>query len=93
MVYLSKLAIDCGMDGVVCSCHEIKPIRAVVGHGIIVTPGIRLAHGETHDQQRVGTAKQALGDGADYLVIGRALTDSPDIDLTLAALGFETVGS
>lgn len=93
MVYLSRLAIECGMDGVVCSCHEIKPIRAVVGHGIIVTPGIRLSTGEVHDQRRVGTARQALDDGADYLVIGRALTDSPDIDLTLAALGFEAVGS
>lgn len=91
MVYLSQLATDLGMDGVVCSCHEIKPIRAAVGHGIVVTPGIRLSHGDTHDQKRVGTAQQALEDGADYLVIGRALTDSPDLDLTLASLGFETV--
>lgn len=93
MTYLSKLAIECGMDGVVCSCHEVSKLRAAVGHGIIVTPGIRLAQGETHDQKRVGTAQQAIQDGADYLVIGRALTDSADLDLTLAALGFEAVGS
>ncbi len=89
MVYMSKLALDCGMDGVVCSAHELKPVRAALGHnGIIVTPGIRVAQGESHDQKRVGTPQQALADGADYLVIGRALTDSPDVDATLAAMGF-----
>lgn len=93
MVYLSKLAIECGMDGVVCSCQEVKALRSAVGHGIIVTPGIRLPQGDVHDQRRVGTAQQAISDGSDYLVIGRALSDSPDVDLTLAALGFETVGS
>jgi orotidine-5'-phosphate decarboxylase len=93
MVYLSKLALDCGFDGVVCSPEEIKPIRAAIGHGIIVTPGIRLPQGETHDQKRVGTADQALGDGADYVVIGRALTHCEDLDGTLSALGIETVGA
>jgi len=91
MVYMSKLAIDCGLDGVVCSTREIKPIREAIGHGIIVTPGIRLANTETHDQKRVGTASQAIGDGADYLVIGRALTDSDDLDGTLEAFGFQPV--
>ncbi len=91
MVYLSRLAIDCGLDGVVCSTNEVKPIREAIGHGIIVTPGIRLPGTETHDQKRVGTASQAIGDGADYLVIGRALTDSEDIETTLAAFGFEAV--
>ena len=79
MVYLSKLAVDCDLDGVVCSAHEIRPIRAAVGpRGLIVTPGIRLAGGDTHDQKRVGDARTALADGADYLVIGRALTGHPD---------------
>lgn len=85
MVYLSKLAIDCGMDGVVCSPHELKAVRAAVGHGMVVTPGIRLTHGDPHDQVRVGTAEQALADGADYLVVGRALTHCEDIEGTLAA--------
>src|SRR5688572_6656662 len=90
MTYLSKLAIDCGMDGVVCSPEEIKAIRQAIGHpGVIVTPGIRLSHGEAHDQRRVGDAQTALADGADYLVIGRALTDHPDPEAALAAFGFE----
>ena len=79
MVYLSKLAVDCDLDGVVCSAHEIRPIRAAVGpRGLIVTPGIRLSQGETHDQKRVGDARTALADGADYLVVGRALTGNDD---------------
>ncbi len=85
MVYLSKLAIDCGMDGVVCSPQELKAVRAAVGHGMVVTPGIRLTHGDRHDQVRVGTAEQALADGADYLVVGRALTHCEDIEGTLTA--------
>ena len=79
MVYLSKLAVDCDLDGVVCSAHEIRAIRGAVGpRGLIVTPGIRLASGDAHDQKRVGDARTALADGADYLVVGRALTGSPD---------------
>lgn len=93
MLYLSRLAIECGMDGVVCSPQEVRAIRAVSGHGIIVTPGIRLNRGDAHDQRRIGTAPQALADGADYLVIGRALTDAPDLGAALAALELETVGS
>lgn len=91
MVYMSKLAIDCGMDGVVCSAEEVRAIKPAVGHGIVVTPGIRLPNADTHDQRRVGTATQALQDGADYLVIGRALTEAQDVDATLAAFGFEAV--
>lgn len=90
MVYLSQLAVDCGLDGVVCSPNEIKEIRAAIGHqGMIVTPGIRATTGETHDQKRVGTAQDALADGADYLVIGRALTHCEDIEQALAGFGFE----
>lgn len=92
MVYLSKLAIDCGLDGVVCSANEVKVLRKTIGHAVIVTPGIRLPNAETHDQARVGTATQALTDGADYLVIGRAITDCEDIEATLGAFGFHTVG-
>jgi orotidine-5'-phosphate decarboxylase len=93
MVYLSKLAMDLDMDGVVCSPHEVKPIRQALGHnGIIVTPGIRLPNQDTHDQKRTGEANQALVDGADYLVIGRALTSSPDPEKTLAEFGFAGVG-
>ncbi|OWU65154.1 MAG: hypothetical protein CBB60_006160 [Armatimonadetes bacterium Cent15-Ar3] len=89
MVKLSKDAIDLQLDGVVCSAFEIKPIRDAIGkHGIIVTPGIRLS-GPTHDQKRVGTPHQAIADGADYLVIGRALTDADEPEAVLAEIGLE----
>lgn len=90
MVYLSKLAMDIDLDGVVCSAHEVKAIRSAIGHGIIVTPGIRVPNTDVHDQKRTGEASQALADGADYLVIGRALTSSEDPEKTLERLGFET---
>jgi orotidine-5'-phosphate decarboxylase len=84
MVHLSKLALQCDMDGVVCSPQEVKALRTALGHkGVIVTPGIRLSQGDTHDQKRTGDAGQALADGADYLVVGRALTHSPDVEKTL----------
>ncbi|MFQ3587519.1 MAG: orotidine-5'-phosphate decarboxylase [Fimbriimonadaceae bacterium] len=89
MVALSKMGTECGLDGVVCSTHEVRRIRQEIGReGIIVVPGIRLVSGPTHDQIRVGTAQTALEAGADYLVIGRALTDSTDIEATLEAFGF-----
>ncbi|MCB8932726.1 MAG: orotidine-5'-phosphate decarboxylase [Fimbriimonadaceae bacterium] len=88
MVYLSQLGIDCGLDGVVCSPHEVAAVRSRIGRsGIIVTPGIRPPNFDSHDQRRVGSAGQALEDGADYLVIGRALTGSHDVEETLANLG------
>lgn len=91
MLYLSQLAIDCGLDGVISSAHEAKAIRNQLGHdGIIVTPGIRAPQtGNAHDQKRVGTAQQAFSDGADYVVIGRALTACDDVEKALTELGFD----
>jgi orotidine-5'-phosphate decarboxylase len=89
MVALSTLGCDCGLDGVVCSVHEVRALRHALGHSaIIVTPGIRLPSSEINDQKRVGDASQALEDGSDYLVVGRALTATPDLDATLDAMGF-----
>lgn len=88
MVHLSQLAMECDLDGIVCSAHEIGPIRAAIGHhGIIVTPGIRLPHSSSHDQKRVADAQTALEAGADYLVIGRAISDSPEPEKVLAQFG------
>lgn len=90
MVQLSALAVDSGLDGVISSPQEVAAIRKGIGHqGIIVTPGIRLAGGETHDQHRIGTASQAFDDGADYVVIGRVLTEAEDIGAALHQLGFD----
>lgn len=88
MVYLSRLGIDLGLDGVVCSSAEVVPLRKELGReGVIVTPGIRRADQPTDDQIRVGTAMEALGDGADYIVIGRGLMDAQDPEAALIAYG------
>jgi orotidine-5'-phosphate decarboxylase len=91
MVYMSKLAIDMDLDGVVCSPQEVKAVRQAIGHKVIVTPGIRLPNGERHDQKRVGEAVATLEAGADYLVIGRVLTSCDDPEAAIAKLGFEGV--
>lgn len=90
MVALSKYGVDCGLDGVVCSPNEVEPIRSWLGpSGIIVTPGIRKPSGAEDDQVRTGTAQQSLDDGADYLVLGRALATADDPLALLHAYGIE----
>ena len=78
---LAQLATSAGADGVVCSPHEVKSLRAALGaDALLVVPGIRPAsHGTgKDDQQRVGTPASAIRDGASLLVIGRPLRDAPD---------------
>jgi orotidine-5'-phosphate decarboxylase len=78
-VRLAILAKESGLDGVVCSPHEIAAVRAVCGTGfLIVTPGVRPAGGELGDQKRVMTPQDAVKAGADILVIGRPITATPD---------------
>ncbi len=78
VVRLAKLAADCGLDGVVASPREVEMIRATVENKdfIVVTPGIRAGFATNDDQRRVMTAKQAIAAGADYLVVGRPITQS-----------------
>jgi orotidine-5'-phosphate decarboxylase len=72
---LAKLARASGLDGVVCSAREAALLRQHCGcEFCLVTPGIRLADAAADDQSRVMTPCAALGQGADYLVIGRPVT-------------------
>lgn len=72
---LAKLAQAAGLDGVVCSPREIALVREVCGPDfLIVTPGIRPRDAAANDQKRVMTPAEAIGAGADYLVIGRPIT-------------------
>lgn len=87
MTYLSKLGVECGLDGVVCSVNEVAMLRRKLERAIIVTPGIRGEGMDPDDQRRVGTAARAIEDGSDYLVIGRALTSAPDPEKALESLG------
>ncbi len=87
VVRLAKLTKDCGLDGVVCSAHEAATLRAACGPQFkLVTPGIRLADAAQDDQARIVTPEAAVRDGADYLVIGRPITQAADPLAALAAI-------
>lgn len=76
---LALLAKMSGLDGVVCSAREAPALRAACGREFcLVTPGIRSADAQAHDQQRVMTAADAIASGANYLVVGRPITRAPD---------------
>jgi orotidine-5'-phosphate decarboxylase len=71
----TKMALDCGLDGVVASALEAKKLRENFGKSfLIVTPGIRLESIASDDQKRVADVKTALENGSSYLVVGRPIT-------------------
>ncbi len=79
VIHRAKKAHEAGCDGVVASGQEAKKIREAVGPNmLIVTPGIRPRGVGNQDQKRVVTPHDALADGADYLVVGRAITAAPN---------------
>ncbi len=74
---LAALAWDCGCDGLVCSAADLPRLRQAVGREpLVVTPGIRPAGSDAGDQHRVTTPALAVAAGADFLVIGRPITQA-----------------
>lgn len=75
---LADLARDSGLDGIVCSGHEVRAMRERWKDGFFVVPGLRPAGSAVGDQKRVVTPRQARDDGANVLVIGRPISRAED---------------
>jgi orotidine-5'-phosphate decarboxylase len=79
---LAKLAVLNGARSIVCSPFEASEIRVIVGNEIeIITPGVRPPGSDLGDQKRVMTPKEAITAGANYIVVGRPITDLAKISL------------
>jgi orotidine-5'-phosphate decarboxylase len=84
---LALLSVEAGARGLVCSPREVAAVRAAVGPDVtLITPGVRPAGTESHDQARVSTPEEALRAGADLLVIGRPITSASDPGAAAAAI-------
>ena len=90
----AKFAKDAGFDGVVASPAEVGAIRTAVGAKMtIVTPGIRPVGAAKGDQKRVASPAQAIKNGADFLVIGRPITQAEDPKAAAQAIAKEITKS
>jgi orotidine-5'-phosphate decarboxylase len=79
VINFARLAQESGIDGVVASPKEIKSIRENCGPGFkIICPGVRPVWAAANDQKRITTPGEAIGRGADYLVVGRPITAAPN---------------
>lgn len=80
VVHRARLAREAGCHGVIASGQEAAAVRAATApEFLIVTPGIRLPTDAVGDQARVATPETAIRDGADYLVVGRPITQAADV--------------
>ena len=76
---LASLGQQWGLDGVICSPQEIAAVRSRCGADFcIITPGIRPVGTLLHDQKRTLTPQEAVAQGADFIVVGRAILESQD---------------
>ena len=91
-LHLATLSAAAGLDGVVCSAIEAPALRSALGPRFaLVTPGIRPAGSARDDQTRIITPEAAIANGADYLVIGRPITQAADPLAALKAIN-ESLG-
>jgi len=84
---LTDLAMDAGVDGIVCSGEEVRAAHKLWPTGFFVVPGVRPANGAIGDQKRVVTPRAAVDAGASILVVGRPITAAEDPDLAAREIG------
>jgi orotidine-5'-phosphate decarboxylase len=78
-IFLARMSLDAGINGFVCSPHEVEGIRAIAGpDAVLAVPGIRPAGSDLGDQMRVSTPAETIRLGANYLVVGRPITQAAD---------------
>ena len=76
---LARLAMAAGADGLVCSPREVAPLRDALGElPVLVVPGVRPVGSAADDQARTATPEQVARDGADWIVVGRPITQAAD---------------
>lgn len=91
---LARLTKQSGLDGVVCSAQEAELLKRELGDEfVLVTPGIRPSGSAQGDQRRIMTPSEAVTAGADYLVVGRPITQSGEPAAVLAAINHELAGA
>ena len=78
VLFRARKALEAGCDGVIASGQEAKAVKALSNKLLVITPGIRPDGYPEDDQKRRTTPRDAILAGADYLVIGRPITDAPD---------------
>lgn len=92
VVRWAQMSVAAGAQAIVCSPQEVALVRASVPEDIrLITPGVRPAGADTHDQRRSATPRQALDDGADLLVIGRPITGHVDPAVAAQEIAAECV--
>jgi orotidine-5'-phosphate decarboxylase len=78
VVHMARLAQGSGLDGVVCSAHEVSAVKAACGQDfVVVVPGVRPAWAEANDQKRMMTPAETVRAGANFVVVGRPITRPP----------------
>ncbi|NOZ83266.1 MAG: orotidine-5'-phosphate decarboxylase [Epsilonproteobacteria bacterium] len=87
---LTETAVKSGMDGIIASSHELKRLRKQIGNKLIITPGIRPRGASKFDQQRTATPREAIENGADYIVVGRPIYKSNNPEKVLENIVKET---
>lgn len=79
VIHYAQKTSEAGLDGVVCSAHEVEAIKSATSADFIcLTPGIRPSGSQTGDQKRVMTPAQARAIGSNYIVVGRPITQASD---------------